>query len=68
MNYKRIEQDHDYVRDPETNAIINTNNQAYENYMKSKRLRNSRKKEIEELKSEISEIKNMLKCLIDNNK
>ena len=68
MNYKRIEQDHDYVRDPETNAIINTNNQAYENYMKSKKLRNSRKKEIEELKSEISEIKNMLKCLIDNNK
>lgn len=68
MNYKRIEQDHDYVRDPETNAVINTNDQAYENYMKSKRLRNSRKKEIEELKSEISEIKNMLKCLIDNNK
>lgn len=68
MNYKRIEQDHDYVRDPETNAVINTNDQAYENYMKSKKLRNSRKKEIEELKSEISEIKNMLKCLIDNNK
>lgn len=68
MNYKRIEQDHDYVRDPETNAVINTNDQAYENYIKSRKLRNSRRREIEELKSEIDEIKDMLKSLIDNNK
>jgi hypothetical protein len=68
MDYKRIEQDHDYVRDPETNAVINTNDQAYENYIKSRKLRNSRRREIEELKSEIDEIKDMLKSLIDNNK
>lgn len=68
MDYKRIEQDHDYVRDPETNAVINTNDQAYENYIKSRKLRNNRRREIEELKSEIDEIKDMLKSLIDNNK
>jgi len=68
MDYKRIEQDHDYVRDPETNAVINTNDQAYENYMKSKRLRDGRRKEIQELKNEIDEIKDILKSLVDNNK
>lgn len=68
MEYKKIEQDHDYVRDSATNAVINANDQAYENYMKSKRLRDSRRKEIQELKNEIDEIKDLLKSLIDNNK
>lgn len=68
MNLKKVEDDSDFSRDMKTGAIVNTNDVAYQNYMKSKKIRNSRRKEIEDLKGEISEIKDLLKTLIDNNK
>jgi hypothetical protein len=36
--------------------------------MKSRKIRDEKRKEIEDLKGEISEIKDLLKTLIDNNK
>jgi hypothetical protein len=68
MNLRKVEQDSDYSRDMKTGAIINTNDMAYQNYMKSRKIRDEKRKEIEDLKGEISEIKDLLKTLIDNNK
>lgn len=68
MNLRKVEDDSDFSRDMKTGAIINTNDMAYQNYMKAKKLRNNRRQEIEDLKSEISEIKDLLRTLIDNNK
>jgi|DEB0MinimDraft_10_1074344.scaffolds.fasta_scaffold00052_10 hypothetical protein len=68
MNLKKVDQDSDYSRDMKTGAIINTNEMAYQNYIKSKKVRDQKRREIEDLKDEISEIKDLLKTLIDNNK
>lgn len=68
MDLRKVEDDSDFSRDMKTGAIVNTNDMAYQNYMKSKKVRNSRRQEIEDLKGEISEIKDLLKTLIDNNK
>jgi hypothetical protein len=68
MNLRKVDQDSDYSRDMKTGAIINTNEMAYQNYMKSKKVRDQKRREIEDLKDEISEIKDLLKTLIDNNK
>jgi len=68
MNLRKVDQDSDYSRDMKTGAIINTNEMAYQNYIKSKKVRDQKRREIEDLKDEISEIKDLLKTLIDNNK
>lgn len=68
MNLRKVEQDSDYSRDMKTGAIINTNDMAYQNYIKSRKIRDEKRKEIEDLKGEISEIKDLLKTLLDNNK
>jgi len=68
MNLRKVDQDSDYSRDMKTGAIINTNEMAYQNYIKSKKVRDQKRREIEDLKDEVSEIKDLLKTLIDNNK
>lgn len=68
MNLRKVEQDSDYSRDMKTGAIINTNDMAYQNYIKSRKIRDEKRKEIEDLRGEISEIKDLLKTLLDNNK
>lgn len=71
MNYVKVEGNEDLVRDPHTNAIINTNVAEYKKYKETKSLMMSRKqqinnqsKEIEEIKQEIAEIKTLLFELI----
>ncbi|AXQ70593.1 virion structural protein [Synechococcus phage S-T4] len=68
MQYKKVEQDSDFSRDMRNGAIINTNDQAYSNYIKSKKIREEKRREISDLKDEISEIKSLLRTLLDNNK
>ena len=62
------------VRDPKTDQIINTNTNAYEQYMNRRRQRKLEKEKalsVEEdlasLKSEMSEIKSLLKELVNGN-
>ena len=62
------------VRDPNTDQIINTNTNAYEQYMNRRRQRKLEKEKslsVEEdlasLKSEMSEIKSLLKELVNGN-
>ena len=50
-------------RDEETNAIVNTDTIAYENYMNSKLTNSDKKAEMDEVKRELAELKSMLKEL-----
>tara|TARA_Y100001970_G_C13922324_1_gene694079 strand:- start:57 stop:278 length:222 start_codon:yes stop_codon:yes gene_type:complete len=69
----KVEGYSDLSRDPETNAIINTNTLEYEKYI-SRRSVGSKKDErvdeieqnLSDLKSEINEIKSLLKELVTN--
>lgn len=53
-------------RDEESNAIVNKNDNEYENYLKTKQNILSQKEEIQNLKSEISEIKSILLQILNN--
>lgn len=55
-----VEGQKDLYRDLNTNAIINTNTQEYENYMIRKRNVSLEKKKIETLENEISDLKNSI--------
>lgn len=54
-----------YVRDPKSNAIINTDNKAYMDYMKRVNAGLKRDDEIKELKLEMSQIKELLKKILE---
>jgi cell division protein FtsB len=53
-------------RDENTNAIVNCNDHQYQEYIKLKTESLSEKQEIENLKNELSEIKNLLKKITEN--
>ena len=74
MDYLRVEGKTDLVRDVKSNAIINRNRNAYE--LAKKRAAEAQKqrdeirgatREINNLKCEMHEIKDMLKTLLDRN-
>ena len=50
-------------RDEETNAILNTDTIAYENYMNNKLTNYDKKAEMDEVKRELAELKSLLKEL-----
>jgi hypothetical protein len=52
-------------RDEKTNSIINCDDLQYEQYMKMKAIKTKEKSELEELKSDINEIKSVLKILLE---
>ena len=73
-NYIPVEGNSDLVRDPNTDQMINTNTTAYEQYMnrrKQRKLEKEKSLTIEEdlasLKSEMNEIKSLLKELVNGN-
>ena len=73
-NYIPVEGNSDLVRDPNTDQIINTNTTAYEQYMnrrKQRKLEKEKSLNVEEdiasLKSELGEIKSLLKELVNGN-
>ena len=49
----------------ESGAIINTDKNGYDNYMKAKNKKLNERREIEDLRSEIDELKNQLRQLLD---
>lgn len=60
----KIENETNYVRDSESNAIINTNVTEYELY-KQKRLQQMQSRnEIEEIKQDVRELKDLLQQMI----
>ena len=60
-----IEGHKNLYRDEETGAIIKTDNYEYLNYTKIKKEKLKQKFEIENLKNELSEIKLLLRRLLD---
>ena len=71
-NYIPVEGNTDLVRDPNTDQIINTNTSAYEQYIsqrKKRKLEKEKSLSVEEdlasLKSEMNEIKSLLKELVN---
>ena len=50
-------------RDEETNAIVNTDTIAYENYINNKRTNSDKQAELDSMKSEIETLKSMLNDL-----
>jgi len=73
-NFIPVEGNSDLVRDSRTNQIINTNNTEYEQYLarrKKRKLEQEKSLSIEEdlagLKSEMNEIKSLLKELVNGN-
>jgi len=50
-------------RDENTNAIINTDESAYNDYMNSRRINSDKQAEIDAMKNEIETLKSMLKDL-----
>tara|TARA_R100000234_G_scaffold113778_1_gene88444 strand:+ start:3361 stop:3576 length:216 start_codon:yes stop_codon:yes gene_type:complete len=54
-----------FERDPTTRAIINTDRNAYENHMRTKNRNRQKDLEIAKLKSDILELKGLVKTLVD---
>ena len=71
-NFIPVEGSTDLVRDPNTDQIINTNESAYQQYITRRQKRKSEKEraltveqDLANLKSELSEIKSLLKELVN---
>jgi len=65
MDYKKVEGHSDLIRDLETNAVINTNKTAYQDYLKIKEEKLKEKQRLDNLENEVGEIKSLLYKLLD---
>jgi len=62
----KIEDNYYYERDMSSGAIINNNETAYQRRLKQKQIANKNRDEMSEIKSELAEIKALLKKLGGN--
>ena len=65
ITYQKIEDNPNLIRDSYSKAIINTDVEAYEKYLLLKSKLKNDKKEIDSLKNEVSELKDLVKDLIN---
>ena len=56
---------HKHLFREESGAIVSTDTNGYSQYMKSKNIKLTEKREIEDLRNEIDELKNQLRQLLD---
>jgi len=61
----RVENHVGLVRDTNSNAILNTSDKDYDEYIKLKSKALSEKEKIANLESEVSELKDMVKLLLE---
>tara|TARA_Y100000004_G_scaffold178610_1_gene221343 strand:- start:3159 stop:3383 length:225 start_codon:yes stop_codon:yes gene_type:complete len=71
-DYLKVENENSLVREVNTNAIINTNKSDYEKFLNLSKKKFQEKKEYDDLKSDVqslkddmSEIKSLLKSIVD---
>ncbi len=62
-----VENNHALYRDEKSNAIVSSDMNAYNNYVRARNQKESEKAELDELKSELKEIKQMLRNLSNGN-
>ena len=72
MDNYDIKGNKDLARDPDTNSIVNVNSLDYDRYIAMRRAKNQKNKVVEtieedlnDLRSEINEIKSLLKELVN---
>ena len=63
----KVEGHTNLYRDDESGAIINTDTTAYNDYVRSVETSDSRKKELDKIKSDNDEIKSLLRELVNKN-
>ena len=61
----RVEGHKNLYRDENSGAIINTDSHGYSQYKKSKNIRLTQKEEIDSMKKDIEEIKNLLRMIVE---
>ena len=64
MNEVKIKDEDGLVRDTETNAVLNSSLSSLENYKARREMMRKKENEIESLKEDVKEIKQLLKELI----
>ena len=62
-----VKDNHSLYRDENTNAIISTDMTEYNNYMKARKKKDLDRAELDNLKDELREIKELLKGLVNGN-
>ena len=74
MSYIKVKNNNHLVRDTESNCIINTNKSEHEQYLARKKHKQSEvnkvdnlERDISTLRNEITEIKDMLRSLVNGN-
>ena len=73
MDYLKVEGHDNLYRDPQTNSIVTMDNTGYDEYISRRNIKNDEHQKVQNveqdlanLKSEISEIKSLLKELVSN--
>ena len=68
MNYHKVKDNSDLVRDPNTGAILNTNSLDYDKYVAQRKVKNKEhekteniERDISTLRQELDEIKSLLR-------
>ncbi len=61
----RVEGHKNLYRDENSGAIINTDSHGYSQYKKSRNIRLTQKEEIDSMKKDIEEIKNLLRLIAE---
>ena len=74
LDMYKLEGHSDLARDPKTNSIVNVNSTDYEQYIARRSIKNEEvqksenvEQELANLKSEMNEIKSLLKELVNGN-
>ena len=65
MDKIKVENSNSLYRDSETGAILNCSDSDYENYLLLKRKRIQEIAEVDNLRNEVSELKSMMKVILD---
>lgn len=60
----RVQENPDYIRDIETNAVLNTNTAKLRDY----KLRKKQNKKIQDLQNEVAELKALLQAVLEERK
>ena len=74
MNYIKVKDNEHLIRDANSNCIVNNNKAEYEEYLTRSKLKKSEKSKVENierdistLRNEITEIKDLLRSLVNGN-
>lgn len=62
-----VKDNHALYRDPDSNAIVSTDMTEYKKYIDARKIKQSERAELDGLKSEIKEIKELLKGIVNGN-